>query len=113
LKLRYMPKTTIQIKGNVFWLVAYDKNARLWVAECPPLQIMAEADTLPKLRESINDCIQVLFADLLATGEFEGFLREHNWTTATPLPPRTSRVRFDIPYDIQRRSANDLAAVCC
>ena len=113
LKIRFMPKTTVQIQGSVFWLAAYDKPAGLWVAECPPLQILAQAETIGQLKERINECIQALFADLLATGEFAGFLREHNWTTSNPLPPRSSRVRFDIPYGIQRRSANDLAAACC
>jgi hypothetical protein len=54
-----------------------------------------------------------LFSELLETGELAGFLREHGWRLSSPLPASPTRVRFDIPYEIQRRSAHDFAEVPC
>jgi len=107
-----MATTTVTIQGNLLWLCARDKDAGLWVAQCPALRIMAEAETYAKLQQAIDECIQALFADLVQTNEFDGFLREHNWVLGSPMPPKTSRVRFDVPYEIQRRSAHDLAGAC-
>jgi predicted RNase H-like HicB family nuclease len=107
-----MPTTNIPIQAKVFWLVAQDKRSKFWVAQCPPLQIVAEGETFAKLTEAIDVCLQALFSELLETGELESFLREHSWKINVPLPVRSnSRVRFDIPYEIQRRSAHDFEAV--
>ncbi len=109
-----MQTKIVTIKGNLSWVVAQDKSSLFWVAQCPPLKIVAQGETYPQLMEAIADCIQALFSDLLATGELASFLREHQWQALSPLPEKTSsRVRFDIPYDIKQRSAHDFEAVCC
>jgi hypothetical protein len=82
------------------------------VAQCPPLQIVAEGETYAKLLDAINDCLQALFSELFQTGEFENFLREHNWQIQSALPvKRNANVCFDIPYEIKRRSTHDFEAV--
>jgi hypothetical protein len=108
-----MATTTIPIQAKLFWLVAQDARSRFWVAQCPPLQIVAEGETYHKLVEAMNDCIQALFSELVQTGDFENFLREHGWKMTAPLPAKIGpHVRFDVPYEIERRSAHDFAAVC-
>ena len=102
---------SVAIKAKLIWLVAQDKRSRYWVAQCPPLQIVAEGETYAKLTEAIDACLQALFCELMETGELQSFLREHNWKLTSPLPTSSSRVRFDIPYEIQRRSAHDFQAV--
>lgn len=103
----------IPIQAKVFWLLTQEKRSRFWVAHCPPLQIVAEGETFGQLVEAINDCLQALFSELVQTGELGNFLREHNWKLNVPLPAKISpRARFDIPYEIQRRSAHNFAAVC-
>jgi predicted RNase H-like HicB family nuclease len=108
-----MGTQVIAIQTNLTWLVAQDKRSHYWVAQCPPLQIVAEGETYAKLTEAIDACQQALFSELLETGELAGFLREHGWRLSSPLPASPTRVRFDIPYEIQRRSAHDFAEVPC
>ena len=109
-----MATITVPIQAKVFWVVAQDKRSHYWVAQCPPLQIVAEGKTFSELTEVIDECLQALFSELVQTGDFESFLREHGWKAMTPLPTnaRTS-VRFDIPYELQRRSTHDFEAVPC
>jgi predicted RNase H-like HicB family nuclease len=107
-----MGTVNVMIQANLTWLVAQDKRSHYWVAQCPPLQIVAEGETYAQLTEAIDDCQQALLSELLATGELPNFLREHGWKLKSPLPERSARVRFDIPYELQRRSAHDFAAVC-
>ena len=41
---------------------------------------------------------------LLKEGDLDDFLRKHNWQTATPVPPRGTKVRFELPWEIEHRS---------
>jgi hypothetical protein len=101
----------VMIQADVIWFVAQDKRSHYWVAQCRPLQIVAEGETFARLTEAIDACQQALFSELLDTGELHGFLREHGWKLTSPLPAKSARVRFDIPYEIQRRSTHDFEAV--
>lgn len=106
-------RQTIHIQANLCWLVAHDKRANMWVADCPLLKIVVEGETYSQLLESADACLQALFVDLVSTGEIGRFLHEHNWKVVGALPTKLPpRVRFDIPYEIQRRNAHDFAAVC-
>jgi predicted RNase H-like HicB family nuclease len=102
---------SIGINANLFWLVAQDRRSHFWVANCPPLQIVAEGETYSELLEAIDNCLQALVSELMGTGELASFLREHDWQLNTPLPAKRSGVRFDIPYEIQRRHTNDFETV--
>ena len=109
-----MPTINVPIKAQLTWVVAQDKRSHFWVGTCPPLQLVAQGQTYTELVEAINECLQALFSELMETGDLEDFLREHNWQPTTALPNKpNSRVRFDIPYEIKRRSTHDFETVPC
>ncbi len=104
--------TTVEIQANLPWKAFRDNATRAWVAVCEPLNITVEADTWSALNETISDALDLLFRDLLKTGELNTFLRDKGWSALTPLPARPQNVRFDIPFRLtQGRPRYDTALV--
>ncbi len=83
---------------QVEWRVFRSANEN-WIAICDPLGLTLEGETWQELTANIGEGLQLLFQDLLETGELAHFLRRHGWTPTVPLqrldPARTS---FDVPW---------------
>lgn len=84
------------------WVAHRDPNC-VWIAECIPLGLTVEADTFGELNQAIDQSLNLLMVDLLATGELDGFLKNKGWTVlgrlAKDLPRK--KVRFDIPFTVE------------
>jgi len=104
---------TVEINAKLTWAVFQDRKSKYWIAVCDDLKISLQDKTLPALVETIEDSIQGLFLDLVRTREFDVFLRKHGWNTESPLPKRTTQLRFDVPYTLNKGRRNDFEGAIC
>ena len=94
----------LHIQAKIQWKAFRDPSSKIWVAVCQPLKLTVQGETWGALMECINDTLNLLFNALMESGDFEKFLRKHGWKKLNELPPKSSRVKFDVPFDVQRRN---------
>ena len=95
----------IQIRATVFWQGFYNQKTRTWIGVCQALNQNAIGDTWGELQACANEAMQLLFADLVRTNEFDSFLREHGWTAQNSLAAASrAPLRFDVPTDWKQQS---------
>jgi hypothetical protein len=102
--------STIAIQAKLQWRGFRDQGTRRWVAVCDPLNVAVEAGTWSELHAAISDSLNLIFRDLLATGELEGFLKDRGWSLQSPLPEKPHNARFDVPYHLTQGRANHAEA---
>jgi len=89
-----MTNVTIKIQGQFPWMVQQPSPNRRWIAECRPLNLAMEAETLDQLYSVINEAVSLLFYDLYLDGELEDFLRQRGWKVSGLPPAGTPDVDF-------------------
>lgn len=94
----------IHIQAKIQWKAFRDPATKFWVAVCQPLKLTVQGETWGALMECINDTLDLLLKDLFASGNFEKFLRKQGWKRLNDVPPNASRLKFDVPFDVQRRN---------
>lgn len=99
------PPVLVRIEGNFQWQAAFDHESGTYIGTCAPLRLNAIADSWQELLEAIREATDLLFSDLLRTGELEDFMRRNGWTASRPLPATGTPVRFDVPFDLARASS--------
>src|SRR5438876_6094640 len=108
--------SVIRIQGSIPWNACRDPTTEIWVAVCEPLKLTVQGETWAVLMGSISDTLNIVFHDLFRTGDFERFLRTHGWKMLNDSPVKANRLRFDVPFDVKRRSLNYVhnteAALC-
>jgi hypothetical protein len=62
------------------------------------LKLTVQSPTWGELVEDISDALDLMFKDLLETGELSPFLQERGWALLGPLPKAPKNVRFDVPF---------------
>lgn len=93
----------VQIQATVAWEVVQDPADGHWFGICRALNLNAIGDTWAEFQECANEAIELLFQSLLKHDELDGFLRKNGWN-ATPVPHPGTRVRFDVPFTIERKT---------
>lgn len=95
-----MQNVVVQIDARLSWKV--QRTPRGYVANCEPLGVAAQGDTLPELNHMIAEILQELFTDLLQDGELERFLSDRGWRVVGAMPRREMLpdVAFDVPYSL-------------
>jgi predicted RNase H-like HicB family nuclease len=101
---------TVQIEANVQWEVIRDAESGMWIGVCHALNLNAAGETWAELQACIAESIGLLLEDLFADGELDMFLRAQGWSPLGALPPRGDRVRFDVPFSLERRPAREFLA---
>lgn len=97
------PITVVQIETQVQWMFSRNESTRRWLAVCPALKLTIEGDTHSELRENIGDCLNLFFQEMLASNEFERFLRERGWKQHNHIDLRgmdANDVTFDVPIEL-------------
>ncbi len=97
--------TVVRIHSKMKWSAFRDPVTKYWVAVCDPLKLTVQGETWRALLESISDTIDLVFKDLVATGELEQFLETHGWRRQGEVPAKPTRVRFDVPFVVTRQNA--------
>jgi len=87
----------VRIQASLPWNCSFGKSGN-WVAVCDPLKLTVQSHTWGELVEDIADALDLMFKDLLETGELSPFLQEHGWTLIGPLPRGPKNVKFDVPF---------------
>ena len=105
------PQVTVQIEANLQWMVARDPQSGLWIAVCPPLNLNAMGETWGEVLQAANEAVLLLMCDLFEEGELESFLQQHSWRADKPLPPKSARPRFDVPFSMERSDISQIAAL--
>ncbi|HWH04775.1 MAG TPA: hypothetical protein VN674_13870 [Gemmatimonadales bacterium] len=92
----------VQIEANLTWEVGRDESGT-YIGICRPLNMNATGDTYAQFLEAANETTALLLADLFQENELETFLRKQGWIPV-PLPAPGTHVRFDVPFNVQRRN---------
>jgi hypothetical protein len=104
-----MAVININVQATLQWHATETPRGR-WIAECKPLGVALEADSLDELRSVINEATDLLFRDLFEDAEFDRFLKDRGWTASAPPPPTlTEDVRFHVPMELVAAVENDSA----
>jgi len=100
----------VTIEGNILWQFAQDPGTGEWVGVCHHLNLNALGETFGDAQACAVDAMQALFEALLQSGEFDAFLRRNGWTVTDGTPAPGQHTRFDVPFNVERISAKELAA---
>ena len=95
-----MSTITIQVESRLQWMAVHTPSG-VWVAECKPLGITMEGNSLDELHSVIGEACAELLADLFEDNELEEFLRARGWS-ATNLPDVSAGedVEFEVPWNL-------------
>ena len=95
-----MSMITIKVESRLQWTAVHTASG-VWVAECEPLGITMEGDSLDELHSVIGEACGELLADLFQDNELDEFLRTRGWS-ATNLPdgPAGEDVEFEVPWNL-------------
>lgn len=106
-----MQTKEIGIRAEIPWVAARDPYSLRWVAVCEPLSLTVEVESESELVPVIRESMELLFTDLLESGELDQFLADRGWARRNQLPahrPRSAqfaftgwRVSFGEPSDLQ------------
>lgn len=111
-----MSSKAIQIQAEVNWRYRKDKTSGFYIAECKELGLVVTGETHALMVESINESLDLLFNELLSSGDLEKFLRENKWQLQSTLPSKRNQspVTFDVPYRLtERRGHLDTEGALC
>ena len=100
-------KVQIHIEGSVQWAVLRDHETGRYLGVCNELNLNAVGDTWGEFLACAEEAMELLLTELLKAGELESYLQRRGFR-AVPLAGRMpgphARVRWDIPFEITRRT---------
>ncbi len=105
----------VNVYSKMKWSAFRDPATKYWVAVCDPLALTVQGETWRALMESISDTLDLIFKDLLESGELDRFLKTHGWKRGE-IPPKPAKVRFDVPFVVNKqngRYAHPAEATLC
>ena len=98
-----MTRIVIEVQSTLEWTAVRSNSCGKWIAECEPLDLVIEGDTLEELYSVIGEASSVLFTDLFADNELEDFLRDRGWH-AVNLPSgsiaESEDLEFSVPWNL-------------
>lgn len=98
----------VHIDAQVQWVFTQDVPTGYWVAVCDPLGLTVEGHTHAEMREHIDEALNLIFKNMVTTGEMDRFLMERGWRAAnmpTAAQIATERVKFDVPIELIAQQA--------
>jgi hypothetical protein len=101
--------TVVRIEGNLAWQCLRTQSGE-WVAVCDPLKLTLQSDTFASLMEDISITLNDIFKDLVASNEFDKFLRDKGWRAVGPVPQAPENVQFDMPFFTAMMGSRDAQA---
>lgn len=108
-----MPKITAQIPWNIT-----QAKSGLWVGHSPLLKLSAQGKTKEELRARIGETLNLLFTDLVESGDLKPFLFAHGWEPVTddeeyPAQLVIEEMLEDIPVSLKEVDERGFAAAAC
>ena len=90
----------VRTQGVAEWEIEEDEESGVWVGVCVGLGLNANGGTFSELQECIWEVTEVLFADLVETGDLVPFLRERGLECSEEVVEARSGVplRVGLPY---------------
>jgi hypothetical protein len=79
------------------------KHSDMWIAECPALAQVVQAESWSEMIETIQEVQDSLMRELYKHGELQQFLSSRGWALAGVLPPHPTEQfipRFDVPFEL-------------
>jgi len=86
----------IDVDGLCFSLSRGDSD--VWIAECGPLGIVLESESLDGIHQQAAEAVHLLLVDLVESGDLEGFLKEREWQMVSSRRADDERASASIPY---------------
>lgn len=96
----------INVQATLQWVGRQTERGQ-WIAECIPLGIVIEAESLDELHSLMGESTHLLFTDLVADNEFDQFLRERGWSAAAPPPVAQDELAFRVPMELVVAAASN------
>src|SRR5450759_4703870 len=67
----------VHIEANMPWVYTVHRETGHWIGVCEPLKLTVTADNPQEFYESIREGMNSFFKELVSTGDFHHFLRDH------------------------------------
>lgn len=113
--------TKIIIEAEIDWKVCFDAASKEWIGVCNHLGLTASDTTYSDLVKAINEATDMMFADLLKSGDLDEFLSLRNWTKKEVSSGDTED-QVEAPYNLITRHDDNpqasalqflFAKLCC
>ena len=91
-----MSNEIVRIKGQLDCKV-WQSESGAWIAVCDNPELTVQADTWAEMMESIHEGLEMVFHELMNTGEFDQFLADRGWVVEEPRDIGTD-TEFDLPF---------------
>lgn len=96
----HMITIAIQMESAIQWIATETTERNRWVAQCAPLGLALEGDSLDEIHSLIDEASQHLFQDLLEDDELHLFLRERGWKVPRSIPSGDEEIQFQVPWNL-------------
>jgi predicted RNase H-like HicB family nuclease len=101
------------VQGEIVWKICRDKVSGQWIGVCDPIGLTASGDTYSEAVENCNHAMDIVFKDLLSSGDLEEFLNLRGWKTVDVDSLQGEDGGIDAPFRIETDLAHDSAAAFC
>jgi predicted RNase H-like HicB family nuclease len=92
-----------KLEANLIWKLEQTREGN-WVGVCQPLGLSVEGGDREELAASIDETVQMMFADLLKSGELDAFLHSQGWKMQPVALPatraRSGQPHFEVPIEL-------------
>lgn len=76
-----MNERTIDIEGKLQFRI-WETDSGHWIGVCDALKIVLQAESETEMANSVQESLDLIFADLIEEGELEQYLTDLGWQTA-------------------------------
>lgn len=101
------------VQGEIVWRVCRDDASGQWIGVCDPIGLTASGDTYSEAVECCNHATEIVFNDLLVSGDLEEFLKLRGWKMVEVESREGEEGGIDAPFRIETDFAHDPQAALC
>ncbi|MGA2176400.1 MAG: hypothetical protein ABSH38_15595 [Verrucomicrobiota bacterium] len=101
------------VQGEIVWRIHRDAASGQWIGVCDPIGLTASGDTYNEAVECCNHAMEIVFKDLLSSGDLEEFLKLRGWKTVDVESSEGEDGGIDAPFRIEPGLAHDPQAAFC
>jgi len=101
------------VQGQIVWRIYRDDASGQWIGVCEPIGLTASGDTYSEAVECCNQAMELMFEDLLSSGDLDEFLKLRGWKTVDVESLEGEEGGIDAPFSIEPVVAHDPQAAFC
>lgn len=101
------------VQAEIVWSISRDSASGQWIGICDSIGLTASGDTYSEAVESCNQAMDLMFKDLLESGDLEEFLQLRGWKAVDVDASDAESGGIDAPFCIKPGIAHDPEAALC